>query len=367
MNRPVARLCSLAVIAVALACGQESSSPPAATAVAPAVPVASIAVASESVPDLVLGTGTIVADKSTEIGPRVSGTIDVVHVDVGSRVEAGQPLFETRQVDYRLKLAQAEHALRLARAEADNTRRQLERVEQLFSQKVASQGHLDDARTVYEMAAARADNAETGHAMARQALADTIVRAPYPGVVTRRYVDEGTMLSAQMTSSPVVQLMKTDLVEAVVQIPELYLLRVQVGTPARVRVDGVDASFESRVAVLNDRVDPATRAFEVRLPIENADLVLKPGLFARAEILPEPRTALVLPRAALLGGASERFVFVAEEGRAVRRAVQTRELDARRVEVLGGLREGDRVLLGPNLPKVSDGCSISLEVASVDR
>ena len=101
--------------------------------------------------------------------------------------------------------------------------------------------------------------------------------------------------------------------------------------------------------------------------LENADHLLKPGLFARAEILPEPRTALVLPRAALLGGASERFVFVAEDGRAVRRAVQTRELDARRVEVLGGLSEGDRVLLGPNLPKVSDGCSISLEVASVDR
>ncbi len=357
--------CSLALIA--LACGQESTSVPEATVLAPAVAVASVAVASESVPDLVLGTGTIVADKSTEIGPRVSGTIDVVHVDVGSQVAAGQPLFETRQVDYRLKLAQAEQALRLARAEADNTRRQLDRVEQLFSQKVASQGHLDDARTVYEMSAARADNAETGHEIARQALADTIVRAPYPGVVTRRYVDEGTMLSAQMTSAPVVQLMKTDLVEAVVQIPELYLLRVRVGTPARVRVDGVDASFESRVAVLNDRVDPATRAFEVRLPIENPDHVLKPGLFARAEILPEPRTALVLPRAALLGGESERFVFVAEDGRAVRRVVQTRELDARRVEVLEGLREGDRVLLGPNLQKVSDGCSISLEVASVDR
>ena len=365
MNRTA--LLALSFALIALACGQESSSPPEAAARAPVVAVASVAVASESVPDLVLGTGTIVADKATEIGPRVSGTVDVIHVDVGSQVEAGQPLFETRSVDYRLKLAQAEQARRLARAEADNTRRQLERVDQLFSQQVASQGHLDDARTAYEMTAARADNAETGHQMAAQALADTIVRAPYSGVVTRRYVDEGTMLSAQMTSSPVVQLMKTDLVEAVVQIPELYLLRVQVGTPARVRVDGVDASFESRVAVINDRVDPATRAFEVRLPIENANRVLKPGLFARAEILPAPRTALVLPRAALLGGESERFVFVAEDGRAVRRVVRTRELDARRVEVLGGLQLGDRVLLGPNLPKLSDGCSISLEVASVDR
>ena len=217
------------------------------------------------------------------------------------------------------------------------------------------------------MATARAEAAATGEQIARQALADAVVRAPYAGVVTRRYVDEGTMLSAQMTSSPVVQLMKTDLVEAVVQIPELHLMRVRVGTPARVRVDGVDASFETKVAVLNDRVDPTTRAFEVRLPIENGANLLKPGLFARAEIRPEPRSALVLPRAALLGGASERFVYVARAGKAVRQAVQTRELDALRVEVVAGLAAGDRVIVGPNLPKVSDGCRIELEVASVDR
>jgi multidrug resistance efflux pump len=69
----------------------------------------------------------IVADKATEVGPRVSGIIDAVHVDVGAQVAAGDPLFTTRQVDYRLRLAEATHARRLARAEAANARRQLER------------------------------------------------------------------------------------------------------------------------------------------------------------------------------------------------------------------------------------------------
>jgi membrane fusion protein (multidrug efflux system) len=118
---------------------------------------------------------------------------------------------------------------------------------------------------------------------------------------------------------------------------------------------------------VNERVDAASRAFEVRLPIENADLVLKPGLFARAEILPEPRDVLVLPRAALQGGADQRFVYVASGDRALRREVETRELDATRVEVLAGLREGDRVLYGPNAPKLSEGASIALEVAGANR
>ncbi len=360
------RLAVSACLALALACGQEPDGE-AAPAAAQAISVASVPVLREAVPEVVLGTGSIVADKATEIGPRVSGIIDVVHVDVGASVAAGAPLFTTRQVDYRLRLAEAEQALRLAEAEAENAQRRVARVEQLFAEQVASQGHLDDARTAYEMAAARAGGAQSARAMAAQALADTVVRAPYPGVITRRYVDEGTMLSAQMTSAPVVQLMKADRVEAVVQIPELHLARVKPGTPALVRVDGVDAAFETSVAVVNDRVDAASRAFEVRLPIENADLALKPGLFARAEILPAPREALVLPRAALQGGAEDRYVYVASDDRALRRAVETRELDATRVEVVAGLREGDVVLYGPNAPKLSDGARVALEVARADR
>lgn len=348
-----------------LACSRDVSAPP---PVEPApVPVTSVAVVREAIAEPVLGTGSIVADKATEIGPRVSGIVEAVHVDVGSVVRAGDPLFTTRTVDYRLRLAEAEQALKLARAEAENARRRLERVEQLFAQQVASQGHLDDARTAHEMAAARAGGVESAHAMASQALADTVVRAPYPGVITRRYVDEGTMLSAQMGSSPVVQIIKTDRVEAVVQVPEVHLARVAPGTRARVQVDGVARTFEAEIGVVNDQIDATARAFEVRIPIDNAEAILKPGLFARAELLPEPRDALVLPRGALQGAPGERFVFVAAGERARRRQLETRELDAARIEVVAGLDEGEVVLFGPNLPKLSEGARVALEVARADR
>ena len=360
--------CALAIVVLssALACGRGADAPQAAPP-APPIPVSSVLVAREAISEPVLGTGTLVADKATEIGPRVSGIIDAVHVDVGVQVAEGDPLFTTRQVDYRLRQQEAEQARRLASAEAENARRRLARVELLFAEAAASQAHLDDARTASEMSIARAGAAESAHEMATQALADTVVRAPYAGVITRRYVDEGTMLSAQMGSSPVVQLMKTDRVEAVVQIPELQLARVHVGTRARVRVDGVEDVYETTVAVLNERMDPTTRAFEVRLVLENESLALKPGAFVRVEILPEPRESLVLPRAAVRGGEQEQYVFVAEGAQAVQRAVQTRQLDATRVEVLAGVREGDEVLQGPNLSKLSEGSTIALEVARADR
>ncbi len=351
---------------VAAGCGE--SLPPVATA-PPAAPVA-ISVAQVEQAELVepvIGTGTLAAEKTTDLGATVSGIVESVHVRVGDQVAAGDPLFTLRRADYQIRAREAEFAAKLSAAEAEKSRRDLARIEELQGRGVASDEQLDSARTGFEIASARRGAAESALAMARQNLADTVVRAPYSGAITRRYVDEGAMLSSQMNANPVIQIMKTDLVVAIVQIPELQLPRVSLGTPARVFVDGAAQSYDTSVAVLNPRVDAATRAFEVRLPIPNSDLALRPGLFARAELLPAARAALTLPRAALLGPESERFVFALLDGRAVRRAVRVRDLDARRLEVLEGLAAGDSVLLGPNLGALHDGSAVSVELASAHR
>jgi Cu(I)/Ag(I) efflux system membrane fusion protein len=142
---------------------------------------------------------------------------------------------------------------------------------------------------------------------------------------------------------------------------------VRVGSPARLRIDGLERGFESRVEILNDRVDATSRSLEIRMPVANPDLAIKPGLSASAEILPEPREALVLERRALLGSADARFVFVAAGGRAVRRPVVIRDLDAARVEVRDGLARGDRALVGPDLARLSEGAPVRTEVADVAR
>jgi len=176
------------------------------------------------------------------------------------------------------------------------------------------------------------------------------------------------MMRTMMSSgSAVVELMQTDVVVAIIQIPEVDLPRVNLGTPARVSIDGVAREYESFVEILNDRVDAASRAFEVRLRIANADLAIKPGLFARAELKPEPREATLLDRRAVLGTEGHRYVFVAVDGKAERRTLRTRELDAEHVEVLEGLAPGDRVLAGPNLSLIADGTLVSVQLADADR
>jgi RND family efflux transporter MFP subunit len=318
----VRRCCAGAGLLLALAgCGAgDAAAPPVP---APALRLERSLVTREELVEPVYGTGTLAAQKTTQIGPRVDGIIEAIEVKVGDRVAEGQLLFRTRAIDYAIRAREAEHGLRLARAEEAKALRDLARAEKLAQQGVASDEQLDAARTAREIARSRQGAAETALARARQELADTEVHAPYPGVITRRYVDEGAMLRTMMSATAVVvEIMKTDLVVAIVQVPELDLARVQVGTPARVRVDGADREVATTVAVLNDRVDPDARAFEVRLPIENPDLRLKPGLFVRAELLPPPRVATLVERRAVQGSGDARFVFIEVDGRAARRGAR---------------------------------------------
>lgn len=360
------RALALALL-VALGCRSEAETetPPAEPA---PLAVGAAAVERARISEPILATGSVLADKTTEIGPRVDGIVEEIPVRVGDRVAEGQPLFRTRAVDYELRLAEAEAALRLVTAEAEKAERDHERARALHGKGVVSRERLDQVETGRAITRARVETARAAVAIARQALEDCVVRAPYAGVVTRRHLDEGAMLRTMMGGgSAVIQLMKTDEVVVVAQLPETQLPRVRIGTPARVRIDGLDRVYESQVEVLNDRVEATSRSLEVRLPVANPDLAIKPGLSATAEILPEPREALVLERRALLGPSQARFVFLAEDGRAVRRPVDVRDLDAARVEILRGLDAGDRALAGPDLARIREGTPVRIEVAHVAR
>lgn len=356
-----------ALTLAATACGPDGARDPATEDVAPAVDVWTLAVAEDEISRIVVGTGSVAAAKTSNIGPSVDGIVEEIFVRIGDRVQAEAPLFRTRDIDYRIRVDEAKHALRLARAESEKARRDRKRVEELAEKGVASPEQLDAARTASEIASARMGAARTALERAETDLADTLVVAPYAGVITARVIDEGVMMRTVMSgSSPVIQIMKTDVVAAIVQIPAQHLSEVKIGTPATLYIDGLPDTYDGEVLILNDRVDIASRAFEVRIPIRNEDLAVKPGLFVRAELHPEPKRSLVLERRALLGVEGSHHVFVALSGVAAKRSVEIRDLDAMRVEVISGLLPGDQVLVGPSLSRLAEGTSIMIRTAHVD-
>ncbi len=314
----------------------------------------------------VVGTGTIAAAKTTDIGPSVEGIIEEIFVHVGDRVEKGQPLFQTRSIEYELRKDELSYQLKLALAENDNAQSQLNRMQDLKKKGVVSAGKFDEAFAAAEIASARFGIAETKLAAATQSFEDTLVMAPYNGVITRKDVNEGRFMSVRGFSMPgqssgVVQLMQINTVFAMIQIAEVDLPRIKIGTPAKVIIDGVEREFETEIAVVNDLVDVESRSVEIRLGLRNDDYTIKPGLFAKAEIYPAPRSILLVERQSVLGFVGSRYVLINEGGVAKRRAVEVKDLDAEYFEVIDGLREGETILSGPRLRRIDEGSAVTIQ------
>ncbi len=348
---------ALLIAVLVAACGDgKSATAPAAEPVM----LATAMVRTQDVVNPILATGEVHADKITEIKPRVDGTIDAVFVDVGDRVTMGQPLFRTRQADYRNRLNEQEQALALAQAELKQASGDLERAVSLRGKGVVSQGRMDEVQARFDTARARLGMADASLAQARQNLADATVTAPYDGIVTGRFVDEGTMIQVATSNTPVLEVAKLDTVEVIAQVAAVHLPRLQPQTRVTVAVEGVPAPVEATLGVINDKVDARTRSVEIRLHLPNPDLAIKPGLFAKLTLHPAPRRAAVLDRAAVLGPAGDTYVYVQQGHVARRKTVQVRDVDAALVEVLSGLKPGEAALAGPALAEVKDGASITV-------
>jgi RND family efflux transporter MFP subunit len=312
----------------------------------------------EQIVDPIMATGEVRADKRTDIKPRVDGIIEAIYVDVGDRVSTGDALLKTRQVDYANRVRQLEHGVTLAQVELTQADRDLSRAKALREKGVVSQGRMDAVLTQHQVAASRLGIAQATLEKARVDLEDTIVRAPYDGIITARHIDEGTMIHVAFSGAPILEITKLDIVEVVAQLPAVHLSKIQPGSRASVTLDGFAVPFETTLAVINDRVDARTRSAEVRLRIDNPDLRIKPGLFAKVTLYPKARPALTLQRNAVLGLSGDNYIFVPDQGQAKRRSVEIRDLSANQVEVLKGAAAGETALTGPNLTDLRDGSPI---------
>jgi RND family efflux transporter MFP subunit len=364
-NASVPALAVLAVLGGLCGCTDEARSIP-ADSLDHAVPIGTSIPVVETVVEPIAITGTVIADKVTAITPGVDGIIHQIFVDVGDHVLQGDPLFQTRAVDYEIKVNETGYALQLAEAELAQARSEHERAGELHAEGLVARSQFEAAQSKLVIARAKHGIAAARLETARQELADSKVKAPFPGVITRRHIDEGRMMRTMMASSPVVELTKMDRVEVIVQVPEIYLSKVPPGTRGTIAFEGMESELETTVQTINDRVDERTRSFEVWLPLENPDYRIKPGQFAKVTLFPQSRDALLLDRQAILGAPGAYYVYTEDSGRAQRRPVDVQEFDSLHFEIISGLSAGEAVLSGVNLYRLSEARQVNVR-NDVDR
>ena len=338
-----------------------------------------VAVRLGDVEQAVTLTGEIEATSCVELTPKITGRLqrlaldDGTPVDEGTVVKEGQVVAVLEHQDLAAQVAQAEAALKVARAAVEvamvsvkDRGREKVRMENLFKDGSGTEKQRDLAVTEYEHAIATLAQAKAGVAQAQAAihqakvnLQEATIEAPMGGIVSKKYVDEGNMVGP---TTPLVRIVQIDAVEITGGVSERHLAALVSGkTAARITVDAYPGEkFDGVVSKVFPEVDPQTRTAEVQIRTANPDHRLKPGMFARIRLrLRRRENVPIVPDAALLHHGEEVCAYVVNGSKARRRVLRLGLAEGERHEVLEGLRPGDLVVIrGQHM--LQDGDNVEL-------
>ena len=381
-------LLGAALLAVSgLACGKDTTSAREAgdAKAQQPHPVRVVAASVGPLPRMVTVTGTLAADEEVVAGFKVAGRVSEIAVDLGSPVRKGQVLARLDPTDFRLRVEPAEAALRQVRAglglprdgaaesvdpgktalvrearavleearlNRDRTARLSEKNLIARSEVDASQSRLLVAESRYQAALEEIRNRQellaersSGLALARQQLADAVLSAPIDGAVRERRASVGEYLAA---GAPVFALVRVHPLRLRVAVTERDAPSVRVGQAVRVRLEGDPAVHAGRVARLSPSISEQNRTLVVEAEVANPSGRLRPGSFARAEIVVEAdRTAIMVPTSAVVSFAGLEKVFVVKDAKAVEQRIRTGRRSGDRVEILEGVAAGEPVVADP--------------------
>jgi len=360
MNRLVFRhrwsFLILASVTVLLsACAPEDEVPQAAEA----PPVLVEPVLLRDVTEEIQTTGQLIAKFEATIASQVSGQVTAVLVDEGDKVGEGQILLEIDPELRMLEVANAEASMAEARAQAVENWKDLQRIQNLRERGATSEALLDDAKTTLELSRARQKAAEARLGLAQRALADSSVRAPFPGLISRRHVSVGEFLNVSM---PVLEMVALDPIEAEFSFSEQDSGHVRLGQTIYVELAPFpDLVFEAEVTMIAPTIDPQTRTLRAKALLSNSQGLLRPGLFAHVTLGMESRqNVTMVPEESLLQRVDGTVLYRLVEGNRVERiVVESGVLRDGMVEIKEGLSVGDFVI-ARGQEQISDGGVVSL-------
>lgn len=285
--------------------------------------------------------GTARANEQVTLTAPVTQRIVRLNFDDGAYVSRGQVIAVLEAGTQNAQLAQAQ-------ARAREAHQQLDRLEALKARGFATRSAVDT-----QVALAGQANAQA--AEARAGIADRVVRAPFGGWVSLRNISAGAVVTA---GTEIVTVSDVSRIKLDFPVPETLLAQLKPGQPiVAIAAAYPGQPFRGTVDTVDPVLNPQTRAATVRAVLANGDRRLKPGMLMTVTIESAARTAPAVPELALVGEGENRFVFTVENGKAKRVQVRTGLRQDGLVEIVDGLRAGQRVVT-EGVVKIADGQSV---------
>jgi len=329
--------------------------------------------------------GSLTAFDQATISVKVPGRLQKITIDLGSVVQRGQLIAQIEPQDYQLRVQQSEAALAQARVRlglpatgtndridheqtstvrsahvlADEARAHRDRQASLFEQGVIPRAQLDTAEASYKVALNRLQDAgEEIHNrqavlaqrrseldMARQQLTDTSIYAPFDGAIQEKRASVGEFLAA---GAPLATIVRMDPLRLRAEVSEREVPHIRVGQTVRVTTEGDPNIYTGRIARLSPTITPQNRTLMIEAEVNNRERLLRPGSFARAEIVTDDRNrSLMVPTGAITTFAGVDKVLVVKDGKAVEKPITTGRRTTEWTEVVGGLTAGEAVVIEP--------------------
>ncbi|HVN18665.1 MAG TPA: efflux RND transporter periplasmic adaptor subunit [Dongiaceae bacterium] len=321
--------------------------------------VSLVAAQTAKIPDVVEAVGTLRAAQTSQLAAQMMGNIVEIRVHEGDRIQRGQVLAVIDDAQPRAALDRATAAdlaaqQEIAASDSDFTLAEatFRRYQTLYEKKSVSPQEFDEVKARYQASQARCDVARSGQVQAkaaleqaRTALGYTRILAPFDGVVAEKKADVGTLASPGMPVFTVEDLRRYRL-EATVN--ETDLRYVHMGQQVPVLIDAVgDKELKGRVVEIVPAADPASRSFLVKIEVPS-DPALRSGLFGRSQFTRGERSALLIPRTAVVERGQLQGIYVLDQNKiAGLRYIALGKPSAGQVEVLAGLQPGETLVANP--------------------
>ena len=392
--KPVgASLLALAPLVAGACSAADGKTKDQATAAPLAIAATPVAAVEQPIARFIRASGTLMAEEQADVAAETAGRVVAAAIERGTPVAQGAVLVQlsATETDAQLKEAQANAAqiearlglttsgtfdvnavpeVQSAKASHELAQSEFARIRSLLDQKVVSQSEYDQRRTQLEASRQQYEGAKNGAAqqyqslqaararvsLAHKAFTDTVVRAPFNGVVAQRLVSVGDYVTKGMKIAVVV---RVNPLRVQLTVPEQFISAVSVGQPVGFVVDAyADRQFEGRVKYISPALAADQRALTIEAIVPNPNGDLKPGLFATARIEQQAKTPGVLVPAAAVqttGGTSR--VFVVNGDRVEERIVSVGQTVGDLVEVSKGLKPGERVAT-TNVAQLVDGVKV---------
>ncbi len=273
-------------------------------------------------------SGSLEANESVEIRSEVSGIVEKINFEEGSKVREGAVLVKVNDIELRAQLSKVKTAEKLA---AENARR----AKLLWDKKAISKEEYEVTNADYESARAESQ-------LIAAQLSKATIKAPFSGTIGLRNISKG----AYVTPSTIIsKLVNTEQLKLTFSIPEKYAPRLNLDETFHFTTSNSDKKFEGKIYAIEPDVDVNTRTLKVRAIVNNTERKLFPGMFVNVNLpLETISDALMVPTEALIPIQNGKQIFVAKDGKAKAVEVKTGSRNERSVRVISGLKPGDTIL-----------------------